>query len=287
MAPPTTQQYIRERILLILVVALSLLVTLALSSLAGIPRVPGYSGSLLLQLSPVLAVVVAFASLLVSGSIGTLIGARVHREAGIFAAGAGLSVLAVRCGSVAPLLHAKRESLYSVLAAEMAVLGILYAVVGVIAGYLLRGKATGQPTVDKTGNGLKALGLQVLSTAVAMFLFARGADKKTALAAAGISGFAGSLVAHGFAPSDNAHWYWPGPLIAGLLGYIWAMLSPGAWSAIGVPANGLAAATPLDYASLGVAGAVWGFWMSQRWAAERAAQQASEHLPTSAQPGLS
>jgi len=110
------------------------------------------------------------------------------------------------------------------------------------------------------------------------------------LAAVFVASLLATLLAYSFAPVRPSVWFWMGPLVVGVIGYAsgyvnWGRGGPSLWKA-GL-ASGffapLARPLPLDYASLGPAGAILGYWVSRGWqrakeleaeaGAERAAPQ--------------
>ena len=59
-------------------------------------------------------------------------------------------------------------------------------------------------------------------------------------------------------------WYWVGPILVGLIGYIGCYMNPHGWE-LGQPTGTfapLARPLPICYASFGMAGALFGYWMS-------------------------
>jgi hypothetical protein len=58
-------------------------------------------------------------------------------------------------------------------------------------------------------------------------------------------------------------WFWCGPFVVGLIGYIMAASGQDSSLAIGSPTGffaALARPLPIDYASMGPAGAIIGYW---------------------------
>jgi hypothetical protein len=103
-------------------------------------------------------------------------------------------------------------------------------------------------------------------TACMMFLSKSDATSQ-ALAAVGISALLASLAAHIAFPIGCSAWYWPGPLIVGLIGYGITYFNPDGL-ATGYPTGTfgpLALPTPLAYAAAGPAGAIFGYWVAHRW----------------------
>ena len=74
---------------------------------------------------------------------------------------------------------------------------------------------------------------------------------------------------HGRADAPSI-WYWPGPLLVGLLGYIWASFNPQKLS-IGQSAGyfaGSGASAATGFCHAGIAGAMLGYWFGRAWTSE-------------------
>jgi hypothetical protein len=92
--------------------------------------------------------------------------------------------------------------------------------------------------------------------------------KGQALASVGLSAFAGAVAAHLLFPVRRSRWLWTGPLLVGLAGYVLSFFFCDNLWRIGQLQwllGPLARPLPLDYASMGPAGALLGMWMAQRW----------------------
>jgi hypothetical protein len=115
---------------------------------------------------------------------------------------------------------------------------------------------------------LMATGIQVLVMGLLEQLLIQSDLKAQALAGCGIAAFVGVLVAYMIFPLPSGIWYWIGPTILAVFSYVAAYLSPDGLNVGEI--HGWAAAmvrpTPLDYAGLGTAGALVGYWASRRWA---------------------
>jgi hypothetical protein len=112
---------------------------------------------------------------------------------------------------------------------------------------------------------------QVVVTMIVMMLICQSDAKIQTLASVGIASYVAALVAHYFIATGPSAWFCVGPLVVGLIGYISQYLSPSDWmigDVHGVFAA-LARPLPLDYASLGTAGALMGYWTSRQWHRER------------------
>ena len=247
----------------------------------GIPHYPGFEASLALQPHPVAALLLAGVMLALSVTICTGIAGTVRFDAGLFTACIGMTALSIRGG---PVRFVYQSAFGRSAALAMAVeLVVLYAFLGLAwFGLVLlyrRGKLLGDALRDGLedqphlpGERVSAAGMQAAAMAVGMLLLARTDDQKQALAAVFVSSFLATLVAYAFNPVRPSVSYWAGPLAVGVVGYVaaylnWGRGSPSLWKA-GLAAGFLAPFArplPLDYATLGPAGAIVGYWMSRRW----------------------
>jgi hypothetical protein len=218
----------------------------------GIARERGFDGSLLHGSGAVMRVLVTAVLVIAAVKVGTVIAGRIRPDAGLFAAGFGLLALANRGRPVYAVLNAAdgARSVYLLLALELVILFALLA-----AGWWLlralerRGHLHRDAIRDgladveiPAGAGWSALLSQVLIMAAVMVILGQSEDKKQVLAAVGLGAFAGAFFPYWQPGVRPAAWYWAGPLVVGLAGYLW----------------------PLDYASLGTAGAIAGYWMRRK-----------------------
>lgn len=292
-----TQSLLRNRSRLLLGTAC--VVSMGLFWLAGrwfgIPRHPDFEASLMLQPKPAAAMLLAGFTLWVCVALATAITARVRLDAGLCAACIGMAALSGRGG---PMRYVFQEaSGRNVMLALALELVVLYAFLGLAWFGLWTLHRRGRLDSDALRDGLidqnHALGerfvaaaAQLAAMALLMLLLAREDDKKQVLASVFVSSFLATLLAYAFAPVRPSAWYWVGPLVVGLTGYSAAYLNWGRggtslWKA-GFAAGFLAPLArplPLDYASLGPAGAILGYWVSRRWqrAKELEAADAATH----------
>jgi hypothetical protein len=152
---------------------------------------------------------------------------------------------------------------------------LLFLGIGVAWLILFKGSRAGwlpaEPIVvehEPLDQKLLALLMHVIVMIVAMLLLCRSDQKPQTLAAVAIAAYVASLAAHQFVPIQPSGWFLAGPLVVGLIGYIAQYFNAGNWWMIGDPMgyfSALARPLPLDYASLGVAGTLLGYWTSLRW----------------------
>ena len=253
----------------------------------GLSREHGFNGSLLVSTGWAGNLLVTCVLVFTAVVLGTVIAGFVRPDAGLLAAALGLVALSVRGQPVYGVLHDAdgRRGAFLLMALELA---LLYAFVGAAWWMLFALQRQGRLRPDAVRDGLAdvdlppnagwgALTTHVLVTAVVVVLVAQSEDKKQVLAAVALGSFAGAFFPywqHGARPSA---WYWTGPLVVGLAGYVLAFMNPPLGADIGrpgYPAGFLAALVrplPLDYAGAGTAGALLGYWMRRRSLRDRQA----------------
>jgi hypothetical protein len=117
------------------------------------------------------------------------------------------------------------------------------------------------------GQIAQTVAAQVVITALVEMTFLQSDAPAQAICAVFLSGFLGALGAYLFNPVSGSQWYWIGPGIVGVIGYLLTFFSPSGLN-IGEATGWTAAlvrATPLQYAGAGTAGAILGFWCNRRW----------------------
>jgi hypothetical protein len=285
-------RYQRNRLLLLTAMAISCALFWLAGRTFGIPEHVGYEDSLALQSSAMLDMLVTGLTLLVCTALSTAIVGTVRFEAGLFAAAVGLTALSVRGGPMRYVLQeAAAPRIFLALALELVV---LYGFLGLAWLGLWRLHRAGRLLGDETHDGLKdrehpandrlyALGTQIGAMLLLMLFFARTDEKKQVLWAVFLSSYLATLLAYAMSPVRPSAWYWCGPLVVGAFGYVaayfkwrgmddsvhWrAGIGEGFWAPLARP-------LPLDYASLGTAGALMGYWMSRRWQSAREAEVAA------------
>ena len=80
-------------------------------------------------------------------------------------------------------------------------------------------------------------------------------------------GPSGAAAAYWLLENDCALCYAAAPAAVGIVGYALAYFFPGAYH-VGRTSQPLAYPLPLDYAGIGTAASLMGYWASQRWKAE-------------------
>jgi hypothetical protein len=286
--------YRRARLLLLGGVVASFLLYYWASRVMGVPPESGHQASLIVQGAPVASVLVTVVVFAIALAIGTALAGMIRFNAGLLAACLGLAAISLRGGDTRRMwLYAmsvtSANGLFVRFAVEAALLGALIgAAWWVLRGLHIKGTLKDRESESmldtpehEAANERAAFGTQLAITAVGIYLLAQSDAKGQALAAVFIASFAGSAVAHTSFSTGPRSWYWLPPIALAFLAYLVCSFSP--------PENGLTLANPrnhmliplvrplpLDYASLGTAGAILGHWMSRRWQKDRLAMAEQE-----------
>jgi len=259
------------------------------ASVFHITPYPGHDGSLLIASPGVLDFLIIAIVLGISVAIGTAIAGMVRFNAGLLTACLGLAALSFRGGQTRPtillgLTQVGISQLFLRFFFELLVLSIFLG----IAWYVLRslytvGKLRDRETsIMNEGDAghlygeLSSLGVQFMLTMLLVMLIAQSESKQQVMGAIFIGAWGASAFAHTFFPTGPRSWYWLPPLLVGLVGYLLAFaFTPAGVSTADFRGSfaGLYRPMPLDYASMGPAGAIIGHWMSRRWQRDRTAAQ--------------
>ena len=237
-------------------------------NLVNWPTERGFRGSLTQPHAPI-AWLTALVLLAACTAIGTLIVRQRFFLGGLLAGAAGFGVWAVRGGTMTYVLDyasstGTNNRVFLQLLAEHIVLG------GAVAGIWLAlwnrrppFMQKPQPQGDKGRSTGAALVAQAALMVILVLILLATPQKKQVLAGVFLAGLVSTAVAEQFfADRSAARWYWVAPLAAGILGYVAAFISPDGLESGDLKGNfaALARALPLDYASLGMAGVLVGYW---------------------------
>jgi hypothetical protein len=266
------------RAAIIAAMAVSCLIFYAASQWLQIPQLPGFDGSLLHQPSPVLDILAIAILLGLTTIVGTLLAGSVRFEAGLCAALTGLTVISIRSGTIRNVLFDANgnSSVYVTLIFETVILGIILG--GVWVGLWMWGRAGGVGMVEAPGlddpsaqpplsTRIGALATHFLATALILALLCQSEAKNQAFASVGLASLCATLLAYPSFPCRPSFWFWISPLAVGVLGYALAAAGQDGSLATASPQGffaGLARPLPLDYASVGPAGAIIGYWMMHK-----------------------
>jgi hypothetical protein len=268
--------YQRSRILIVTGLIVCLVVFWLGATYLRVPLLAHEAGALLVQPSPAKALLVTGVLFLASVVIGSAIAGTIQFEAGFFCAAFAMAALSMRAGPMRQTLFvASGPAIYVRLALEIAflylLLGIGWSIVSALVQTgVVRAAAPISPA-DETDEPIDQRLLGTLTQAVAMsilmMILCRSDDKAQALASVGVSALLATLAAHQFVPARPSAWFWTGPALVGLAGYIGTYFHPSGWNIGDVRGffAPLARPLPIDYASFGTAGAILGCWTSRRW----------------------
>lgn len=249
-----------------------------------IPPYAGHTASLLQQNSPIVALLMTAVMLALCVLIGTLIGGPVRADAGLMAGAFGLIALSYRGWPMKYVLFgAAGPSVYLLLALESALLlAMLILAWWIIRRQLLRGAAGAADPVlspdtedDTLNQRLLACAMQTVIMILTMLVLARSDAKLQALASAGVAAWLGTVGAYVLFPVRPSIWYWIGPGLVAIVGYVFAWFGASDEWRIGVAAGPLARALPLDYLGAGVVGALLGYWTSRKWQHHRETERSA------------
>jgi hypothetical protein len=262
---------------------------------AAMTRSRGYDGNFLAGPNAFGHIIVIAAMVLAATCVWTVLAGFIRPDVGLFAAAIGLLALSNRGHAIYSVIQGAdgQSSVYLSLAISLVLLYAMLAAGGWIIRRLVRsGKLKsdadrdGLADVDQQpGAGWAALLSHALIMSAVIVLVGQSEDKKQVLAAVLIGSFCGAFFPYTQAPARPSAWYWLGPLLVGLVGYAVAYLNPPVGILIGRPGIGggflaaLARPLPLDYASLGTAGALLGYWMRRKSVRERELHDATENAP--------
>lgn len=268
-------QYWRIRVLMVL----SALVTMGAAW--GASRGLGFPGGgvrhpvVLLQPSPAIGIAAVIAVLAVGLIVGTVIAGRIRAEAGLLAAAFGWLTFTWNSGTVAQALFAAPTAdTYFRFAVETAMLGVF---LGAGQAVLVTLRKSGKLARDETRDGIKLdnatpgqLALGFVGTAVGYvvlaYLLIATPDKQQAVLGCAVAAWVAASLAHYFIEADLPIWvFWSAVVTAAVGAYLYAGASAPGVPAIGQAGFPPARALPLDHASAGVIGSLFGYWDARRW----------------------
>ncbi|HYO10322.1 MAG TPA: hypothetical protein VER17_15240 [Tepidisphaeraceae bacterium] len=289
---------LRDRILLFTGAVASYWIFAGVASLFSIPWYRDYQASLTGQPAPALALLVAAVVLLGCVVLTSLFAGLVHFEGGLFCAALGMLALSARGGPMRyVLMYSPGDGVFLRLIFETLTL-FAFVFAGWLALGLLRDRGlleqehVGDTDVDAIpAQGAMATATQVVIMILLLAVLAPTDDKAQVVWAVAIASLLGALGAHSLFPARPSIWFWMAPMIVAVLGYALAWSGgnrlPG--GQVGGYAPALARPLPLDYAAIGTAGSLLGYWTSRRWQHEadqpenpEEVEDTLEHPPTTA-----
>jgi hypothetical protein len=277
------------RIALIIAALVNLAIVSAVAGAVGIPQLQKFDGSLMHQPSLFLATLTIAILLVATTLIGTILAGAVRFEAGVFAAAVGLIAITLRTGTMQTVLFETNgaPSTYIGLAFELILLGAIllgsFALLRIIAksvpGMLHKPRRHDAPEVadedapmptpppEEWMQKITAMAVQVLISAVILMFLCQSAAKYQTLASLALASMIGTIFAYISFPARPSAWFWLGPIVLGIIGYALAAAGQDGSLAVGLPSGifaGLARPLPMDYASVGTASAMLGYWVMHK-----------------------
>ena len=257
-----------------------------LGALIDFPQYRGFDASLLLQPLAAAKVLAVALGVLVLTAACTLVAGRVRYDAGWACVAAGLYALRLRGGPIYYALDGRGKGVFLALAAELLILGLIlggaWAALHVLRERGVNSKllrrtlelpdartrvADRKATDESLDQKVLALVLCAGLTAVFMMVLCRNDTRAQVFFSLLISGWAAAWVTHSFIPTRPAAWFWGGPILCGVVGYVAAWLLTGPQLlAIGHPGGFLAPLArplPLDYVSVAVPAALYRYVRSR------------------------
>lgn len=240
---------------------------------AGLPEYPGFSAGFLGD-KPLIGTLLMTFGIPVISLLASLVTGRIRFEAGLFCCLIGLISLSVHGGDMRQALLDDGPRVYLRFALESVILGASLIVAYLVlekrlpTGIRLRTASTEDPEPDTLGDRITVVIVQAVVMVCLLTILCPSSQKGQALGMAGLSGMLASLFVYQMYKVRSSFWYLCGTMLAGLLAYLYTGLFSPTGAAIGVTTGWVAGAArplPLDYASLGVAGAIFGYWTSQVW----------------------
>jgi uncharacterized membrane protein (UPF0136 family) len=204
----------------------------------------------------------------VSLAATSLIAGRVRFEAPIYCSCIGLTAWSIRGGTMRDTLFAANSpGVYLILMLETAILFALLAGAWLVMRRLFSAQLTAdeRSTVirsETTSQRMVASGAMMLAMLIGMTLISRSPAKAQVILALLVSTILAAMTASRVSPTRPSIWFWLPVSIVALGGYFNAYLQPAGWE-IGQVRSYLWAVAqpmPLDFASVGVAGAILGYW---------------------------
>jgi hypothetical protein len=232
----------------------------------GIPAERAHGGSLLGQPTAAGAIVGLIAAALLLGGCTLFSHAFLRRRwfmASLAAATAGFSAWSMRGGPSGDILrYAPSVAIFFRLALELILLG---AVVGGVWLVLWQSQPAEQPV--SLSACIEAVLTHTGIMAILVFLLVQTDAKKQCIVSVFLAALiSASIVRANWPQPEAGKWYWIGPILVGVIGYLLAAFQAGDWSNGMRELTGLwaplARPLPLDYASAGMFGSLLGYWMS-------------------------
>jgi hypothetical protein len=265
------------KVVLWIAIIVSLLLMSWLTRTFSIPAEPGFSVSLLQQSGSFVALLVLLIGMIGVMLVSAVVGSSLHSDAPVFCTALSCGVITLRGGTMqATLFAANGPGVFTTLALETV---LLFAMLFVAWQVLQRLRVSSSDPLkveeihepEALDEKLLAVFTQAAAMMAIMILLCRSDAKGQCLASVGVSSAAAAAIAVQMVKVRSTFWLWIGPLFVALFGYIFAIFHADGWQ-VGLlhgPLAALARPLPLDYVSMGPAGAIFGYWLSGGGAAEQ------------------
>ena len=241
----------------------------------GVFRDVGHGGSLLADPGGLFALVKVAIATVAIGGIATVAGRSIRPDVGVLAAAIALFAIR-RTGGVTRdvYLAAPTGATLVKLAIETLVLAGVFYVIHRIVRQAVRDRwIADDAAIDGVHVETEAPGQRLLASVtvglvilVAMSLLCRTDERMQVTGTLAASAFIAALCTVRFIPAMPSVYFWLAPFGVGVVSYVVTALTGKSMLLIGEPTGSLAAlarALPLDYASAGVAGALYGYWVGR------------------------
>jgi hypothetical protein len=207
---------------------------------------------------------------------------RIRFEAGLFCCLIGLITLPAHGGDIRNALLSNGPGVYITLAIESLLLGISIIATCVILDRMRTGRLLAPPAIASEGDPdtmtdrITAVLVQALVTIALLTILCQSPAKGQTLATACMASMLAAMLVHQIYVVRGSIWYIAGTMLASVIAYIYTgLMSPGGAEigATGGFVAGAARPLPLHYATLGCAGAIFGYWSSLVWHAAKKAKE--------------
>ena len=246
-------------------VIVSLILATWLAHLFSIPQEPGFSASVVQQNNWFIPLFVIIVGMVLVMFVAAVLTSSLRTDAPVFCCALASGAISWRGGTMqSTLFAASGPSVFIGLAVETV---LLFG--GLVGAWLLLHKFRGAAVAPSAeGEGLDEKLLAVFTQASAMMalmiLLCRSDAKDQSLAAVALSAAIAAAIAVQLVKVRSSFWLWIGPLAVACFGYLFSAFHSEGWQ-IGLlhgPLAALARPMPLDYVSMGPAGAIFGYWLS-------------------------
>lgn len=275
-----------QRWTLVIICVLTYLATsFVFGNVLPIFRTPGFGGSLLVDGNPIISLTATFVWIAIVFAASALAGRSVRPDVGLFAAAIALFAIR-RTGGVTRdvyLAHPTAGTL-QLLALELVALGLmlgalLFATRQLVKRGILRDDAMLdgiRPKPEPLGQKFIATFATFVVIGVIMLTVVKSDERMQVICILAIASIIAAICAVRFIPATPSAFFWLGPIAVGIVGYVVTAFVGTIDLKIGEPAGycaGLVRGLPLDFASAGVAGAIYGYWIGRGWIPEDALEK--------------